>query len=290
MVHDDDEDDEAVDAIQTIEEPDFEMLSIPEPALGPKKNKGTGLKRLRREEESSSQASTSGPSEQIVTPRSARSAPGQNSELDKGKGRAIDVSPMRKRPRRSAVRSEPYFQDGPLDNEDSTDEDHSHTTTEASSEESDREGGYAGSGRPGTSTHRPASTALHPRSPTSREPRKKRPKLHEMTQPQIQEQYDYFLEFTHKALGKDVQQDSYRMGTGKLVKQWMLKDVHHMWCEARKKYCRRNLDTMSIMLSTWKVSRVSQTPSFALWTRYAIHGVHGVEWWSMPVSKWKVAD
>ena len=111
----------------------------------------------------------------------------------------------------------------------------------------------------------PPSPALTPTSVQSQQ----QPDSSSMSQParsrrnersavKIQDMWDYFIAAAHAQMGVKVPVKA-RMGTVHIVKQWMMTRVHAMWCEARKKYTRRKLDHMAVMLSTWKTSRVSTT-------------------------------
>lgn len=106
--------------------------------------------------------------------------------------------------------------------------------------------------------HRLTARQLAKQQPQSqsRRTRKRRKGLKELTPAEVQEQYDYFLTFTHQQLGQRMPENN-KVGSVHTVKQWMILAVQDMWVEARTKYCRRNLDTMCIMLSTWKTARVS---------------------------------
>lgn len=240
MVEDDDE-------IQAIDEQDSDHTPVPASASsGSRGTAGKGVKRVRRGNEAGSRASTSGPSEErLVTPHSTQvsSQYSRSKYLNKvkGKARSEEVSPAKKRSRKSNYKSQAYIEDPSTDEEPPP-----QSPSEASAESSE-----------GTENEYRRSPQPSHRRPSARAPRKKRPKMGDMSAEEIQEQYDYFLTFTHSALRRPIPDGAHTMGTGKLVKQWMLKDVHGMWCEARTKYCRRDLDTMSIMLSTWKVARVS---------------------------------
>lgn len=70
--------------------------------------------------------------------------------------------------------------------------------------------------------------------------------------------WDYFLASAYFQLGLPVPPN---IGPGQVdtVQRDMVDRVHGMWVEARTKYMRRNLDHMSIMLSTWTTARVSGT-------------------------------
>jgi hypothetical protein len=70
--------------------------------------------------------------------------------------------------------------------------------------------------------------------------------------------WDYFLASAYSQLGLPVPPNT---GPGQVdtVQRGMVDRVHGMWVEARTKYTRRNLDHMSIMLSTWTTARVSGT-------------------------------
>jgi hypothetical protein len=70
--------------------------------------------------------------------------------------------------------------------------------------------------------------------------------------------WDYFLSSAYSQLNLPVPPNT---GPGQVdvVQRSMVDRVHGMWVEARTKYMRRNLDHMSIMLSTWTTARVSGT-------------------------------
>ena len=93
---------------------------------------------------------------------------------------------------------------------------------------------------------------------TARPPRKERdkvPKLQERSPAMVAKIWDYFLDSAYSQL--PLPKPRAKIGTVPMVKTYMLLKVHQMWVEGRIKYCRRNLDNMSIMLSTWKTARVS---------------------------------
>lgn len=84
------------------------------------------------------------------------------------------------------------------------------------------------------------------------------PKLSLRPAEELQTMWDYFLASAYSQLGLPVPPNT---GPGQVdtVQRDMVDRVHGMWVEARTKYMRRNLDHMSIMLSTWTTARVSGT-------------------------------
>lgn len=85
--------------------------------------------------------------------------------------------------------------------------------------------------------------------------------------------YNYFLDYAQVHLPEehvehpDPDDPTYRMDTDtgyrvdaiKVIRDEWKEEIIQIWAEGKRRYTRRNLDHMSVMLSTWKTARVSCT-------------------------------
>lgn len=118
----------------------------------------------------------------------------------------------------------------------------------------------------------PQSNSPDPPGTKLKIPQKHRKRLKDLTPEEINEQWMYFPTYIQAKLGSPILTDA-KVGTLNVVKQWMMLRVYAMWVEARRKYCRRNPDTTSILLRTWRTGRVSHDLSFCLSTPLQLLGV-----------------
>ncbi|RSH90694.1 hypothetical protein EHS25_001299 [Saitozyma podzolica] len=102
--------------------------------------------------------------------------------------------------------------------------------------------------------HTPPETTARRTSCQSGRSRFQWPKLSLRPAEELQAMWDYFLSSAYSQLNLPVPPNT---GPGQMdtVQRGMVDRVHGMWVEARSKYMRRNLDHMSIMVSTWTTAR-----------------------------------
>ena len=201
---------------------------------------------------------TSGASAKAVPNGQSARAPGGPGSRGGGRGRGTvrgrgrGAGPSHASQRAAAGSSRAKTDTGEIDNLESEDEGVIEPLTPESNAPTSQRNAAART----ASSHSLPGRQLAERPQSGRQrTRKRRKGLKELTPAEIQAQYDYFLTFTQQQLGLRVPENS-KVGSVHTVKQWMILDVQDMWVEARTKYCRRNLDTMCIMLSTWRTARV----------------------------------